>query len=440
MISNENSPRSKTNLPPPELLNPILKKLAGEADEYIPGIIGSTEHSDDLVESEAQDKAHLKWGHLIENQLRYVWPGIVIAEIEYIKRQLIKLRKTNGSNELIFHKVSPQENTPIFFEGEVNVSHHFGGVMVDTLGLYLHEMRKTPLLTAEGEIHLAKQMEVRNQILFARRAQLATEWLGKALTPTLADTLENIVSLGKQAQGIIEEWLEEHNLSKKDVPELIEQGNQAEELFNRANLPLVVSIAKVYAYNDHNLKELIQEGNEGLVKAVAKFDYLRGYRFSTNATWWIKQAILRSLPSKNRPSKSVTPLFSLDDPKGEGDATQGDFFEDTKQVLEDDSMHLLLAVAIQSVLASLNTREADILRLRFGLDGYHQQTLDVIGKYLGVSRERIRQLENQGLGKIRKQPLLRQRLVDFAGGEELLADMDNRGLLVPWQHKRGVHK
>ena len=298
--------------------------------------------------------------------------------------------------------------------------------MDDSISLYLKEIGRVPLLTAEEEVELAKRME---------RGQLAKQRLEEGVD----DPIEQEYLL----------WV-------------VRDGERAQEHLIKANSRLVVSVAKKYVGRGVPFLDLIQEGNIGLIRAVNKFDYRRGYKFSTYATWWIRQAVTRAIADQGRtirvpvhmyeqinrltrtsrqlvqelgreptteeiaealgvsPKKveqvirvSQRPL-SLEMPVGEEeDSYLGDFIPDEDaQSPTDEASRQLLREVIDEIFASLSPREVRILQLRFGLvDGYNY-TLEEVGRKFGVTRERIRQIEAQALGRLRH-PSRSRKLRDY---------------------------
>jgi RNA polymerase primary sigma factor len=297
----------------------------------------------------------------------------------------------------------------------------------DSISLYLKEIGRIPLLTAEQEVSLAKRMEA-----------------------------------GRNSKRRLSN---DRNLSYEDREELsaiVRDGKSAQEHLIKANSRLVVSVAKKYVGRGVPFLDLIQEGNIGLIRAVNKFDYRRGYKFSTYATWWIRQAVTRAIADQGRtirvpvhmyeqinrlarvsrqlvqelgrdptvdeiagelgvsPKKvertikvSQRPL-SLEMPVGEeDDSFLGDFIEDSDAPSPtDQASQQLLRDQIDDIFVSLTPREVRILQLRFGLvDGY-SYTLEEVGKKFGVTRERIRQIEAQALGRLRH-PSRSRKLRDF---------------------------
>ena len=296
----------------------------------------------------------------------------------------------------------------------------------DSISLYLKEIGRVPLLTAEEEVELAKRMEAGRE---ARE---------------------------KLAEGV-DDWEERERLLW-----LVRDGQAAQEHLIKANSRLVVSVAKKYVGRGVPFLDLIQEGNIGLIRAVKKFDYRRGYKFSTYATWWIRQAVTRAIADQGRTIRvpvhmyeqinrltrttrqlvqelgrdptteeiaeelGVTPRkvehimrvsqrpLSLEMPVGEEeDSYLGDFIEDEDADSPQESAgQQLLREVIDEIFQSLTPREVRILQLRFGLvDGYCY-TLEEVGKKFGVTRERIRQIEAQALSRLRH-PSRSRKLRDY---------------------------
>lgn len=302
----------------------------------------------------------------------------------------------------------------------------------DPVGLYFRQMAQEPLLTAQEEIELAKRIEIGKE---ARRSLLAPG--------------------ASELNGM--SWV-------ATMDHLVLEGQNAREHLGRANTRLVVSIAKRYMGQGLPFPDLIQEGNVGLMRAVDKYDYKRGNRFSTYATWWIRQAITRALAQKTRtiriplhmterirqmyrtaqnleqslgrrpspeeiafemdlPADSVRGMMdasqhaiALERPVGDdGDSEFGDFIEDqdSPSPVESATQHLLQET-IEEVLSELTPRQSHILRLRFGLGGGEPHTLEEIANKFGLSRERIRQLEKEALRSLRH-PRLALNLRDYLG-------------------------
>ena len=297
----------------------------------------------------------------------------------------------------------------------------------DPVRMYLKEIGRVPLLTAEEEVDLAKRVEAG---LFA------------------SEKLTMNVSVSASL--------------RRDL-ELIERDGQlAKKRLIEANLRLVVSIAKRYVGRGMLFLDLIQEGNLGLIRAVEKFDYTKGYKFSTYATWWIRQAITRAIADQARtiripvhmvetinklvriqrqllqdlgreptpeeigkemelPPERVREIqklsqepVSLETPIGEEeDSNLGDFIEDSDAVVPiDAASFILLQEQLDSILHTLSEREKKVIQLRFGLVDGHPRTLEEVGKEFGVTRERIRQIESKTLSKLRH-PSRSQKLRDY---------------------------
>ncbi|GAB3145349.1 hypothetical protein GCM10027290_25090 [Micromonospora sonneratiae] len=301
----------------------------------------------------------------------------------------------------------------------------------DSVRAYLKQIGKVPLLNAEQEVELAKRIEA--GLYAAERLRAADEGEEKLVREMVRD-------LG---------WISR-------------DGERAKNHLLEANLRLVVSLAKRYTGRGMAFLDLIQEGNLGLIRAVEKFDYTKGYKFSTYATWWIRQAITRAMADQARTIRipvhmvevinklgriqrellqdlgreptpeelakemDITPEkvleiqqyarepISLDQTIGdEGDSQLGDFIEDSEAVVAVDAVSFsLLQDQLQQVLQTLSEREAGVVRLRFGLTDGQPRTLDEIGQVYGVTRERIRQIESKTMSKLRH-PSRSQVLRDY---------------------------
>jgi len=297
----------------------------------------------------------------------------------------------------------------------------------DLVRVYLNGIGRTALLNAEQEVELAKQIEAG---LYAKHLLES----GKRITPA----------------------------RKRDLNIIVREGEASRAHLLEANLRLVVSLAKRYTGRGMAFLDLIQEGNLGLMRAVEKFDYTKGFKFSTYATWWIRQAITRAIADQARTIRipvhmvesinkvhrhqrlliqelereptveelaqktelteqrvrdilriSQDPL-SLDSPVGdEEDSHLADFIEDQHAIMPADvATANSLSEQIMSALDELSEREKEVVRLRFGLDGDRPQTLEEVGRQFGVTRERIRQIESKTLAKLRH-PQRRQKLEDY---------------------------
>jgi len=310
---------------------------------------------------------------------------------------------------------------------KIDLSVPEGTNIEDPVRMYLKEIGKVPLLSAEEEIALAQKMEA-----------------------------------GELAKTQIEEDPDMPEDQKKELQDLINQGDYAKKKLAEANLRLVVSIAKRYVGRGMLFLDLIQEGNLGLIKAVEKFDYRKGYKFSTYATWWIRQAITRAIADQARtiripvhmvetinklirvsrqllqelgrepspeeiadqmeiPVERVREILkisqepvSLETPIGEEeDSHLGDFIQDENvPVPADAAAFTLLKEQLVEVLSTLTEREQKVLRLRFGLDDGRARTLEEVGKEFNVTRERIRQIEAKALRKLRH-PSRSRKLRDY---------------------------
>jgi len=291
-----------------------------------------------------------------------------------------------------------------------------GLVSTDLVRVYLNTIGKTALLTAEQEVELSKRIEAG---LYAER--LLTE-----------------------KQGLSSAY-------RRDYKALAIDGKAAKRHLLEANLRLVVSVAKRYTGHGMTFLDLIQEGNVGLIRAVEKFDYTKGFKFSTYATWWIRQAITRAMADSGRtirlpvhlaeqvnkvvrtrrrmhqelereptpeelgleldiPEERVVELLeysrdlvSLDQTVGTDEESRlGDFIEDADAAVAEDAVAFqMMKGDVRKVLATLDDRERDVVMLRFGLEGNQPRTLEQIGKQFGLSRERVRQIERETMAKLR---------------------------------------
>jgi RNA polymerase sigma factor (sigma-70 family) len=287
----------------------------------------------------------------------------------------------------------------------------------DLVGVYLHEISRTPLLDAAHEVDLAKSIEA-----------------------------------GLYAEFLLDEEKIRDGVSREELERLVTAGERAKDSFIRANLRLVVSIARRYVRSGMPMLDLIQEGNTGLVRAVEKFDYVKGFKFSTYATWWIRQAISRAIAQQERtvrlpvhlvedvnrmrnvarqltrelgsepepdqiakalgvPLERVTELIrwsqdtvSLDTPVGDdGDTQLGDLVADSDAPSpEEIVLSALERQRIEGLLNHLDDRSAGIMRARYGLEDGREHSLTEVASRFSLSRERIRQLEIQALGRLRE--------------------------------------
>ena len=321
---------------------------------------------------------------------------------------------------------------------KIDLSVPDGVSIEDPVRMYLKEIGKVPLLSAEEEIELAKNMEAG------------------------AVAKEKIAILKSREENATEEELAEIKEEIKNLQKDLDAGDEAKKRLAEANLRLVVSIAKRYVGRGMLFLDLIQEGNLGLIKAVEKFDYRKGYKFSTYAKWWIRQAITRAIADQartiripvhmvetinklirvsrqllqelgrepspeeiaaemNMPVERVREILkisqepvSLETPIGEEeDSHLGDFIQDDNvPVPADAAAFTLLKEQLEEVLGTLTEREQKVLTLRFGLEDGRARTLEEVGKEFNVTRERIRQIEAKALRKLRH-PSRSRKLKDY---------------------------
>jgi RNA polymerase primary sigma factor len=353
------------------------------------------------------------------SQLEEVFASLLNAQIPYIEDDVVENLDDADLAEDIKEdkvKIDSQENRLANIDTK------------DLLGLYFKDAAHVPLLTADEELKLAKQIERGRKA----RKKLATGDLLPEKRKELHDAIRG-------------EW--------KAVEHLI-----------TANTRLVISVAKKHMGRGVPFIDLIQEGNIGLMRAAKKFDYKRGYKFSTYATWWIRQAVTRAIADQGRTIRipvhmgdQISRLFrtqhklkqdlerdptidelaqdlkispdkvrymfqvarrplSLEMPTTiEGDAVLGDFIEDGETPTPDETTtHQILREQLEEVMEELPAREARILRLRYGIPDGKSHTLQEVGNKVGVSRERVRQIEAQALRRLRR-PGVRRKLQDFLG-------------------------
>lgn len=360
--------------------------------------------------------------------------------------KVLEILETNGivcnveipvESDLDGDEVNLTEEDEVDMEN-IDLSVPDGVSIEDPVRMYLKEIGKVPLLSADEEIEYAGKIED-----------------GAAA----AEKLKDIEKMLESAEGEEKEALEKE---KKELGYVIADGDAAKQKLAEANLRLVVSIAKRYVGRGMLFLDLIQEGNLGLIKAVEKFDYRKGFKFSTYATWWIRQAITRAIADQARTiripvhmvetinklirvnrqllqdlgreplpeeiaekmdipvervreiSKISQESVSLETPIGEEeDSHLGDFIQDDNvPVPAEAAAFTLLKEQLVEVLSTLTDREQKVLRLRFGLDDGRARTLEEVGKEFNVTRERIRQIEAKALRKLRH-PSRSRKLKDY---------------------------
>ncbi len=350
-------------------------------------------------------------------------------------------------------------------DGEDDLDAHGAGDAInieDPVRMYLKEIGKVPLLTADEEVAIAKRME---------NGDIAQKMLNTIFKDVPDDDTKRVTTEEEFDKYLKNEEQRKEadekkpfllGKNKKELREVVADGEEARKKLAEANLRLVVSIAKRYVGRGMLFLDLIQEGNLGLIKAVEKFDFRKGFKFSTYATWWIRQAITRAIADQARtiripvhmvetinklvrisrqllqelgreptpeeiadrmniPVERVREIIkisqepvSLETPIGEEeDSHLGDFIQDDNvPVPAEAAAYTLLKEQLQEVLGTLTEREQKVLRLRFGLDDGRARTLEEVGREFNVTRERIRQIEAKALRKLRH-PSRSRKLKDY---------------------------
>ncbi len=357
--------------------------------------------------------------------------------LDYLEHNGIDVLKISDDDDDVDDDILLDEEDEVEVD-KIDLSVPDGVSVEDPVRMYLKEIGKVPLLSADEEIELAQKME--DGVVAAEKISILKGRMDNATDEEKADLKDEIKKLQKE----------------------VDFGADAKKRLAEANLRLVVSIAKRYVGRGMLFLDLIQEGNLGLIKAVEKFDYKKGYKFSTYATWWIRQAITRAIADQartiripvhmvetinklirvsrqllqelgrepspeeiaaemNMPVERVREILkisqepvSLETPIGEEeDSHLGDFIKDDNvPVPADAAAFTLLREQLDEVLGTLTEREQKVLKLRFGLEDGRARTLEEVGKEFNVTRERIRQIEAKALRKLRH-PSRSRKLKDY---------------------------
>ncbi len=362
---------------------------------------------------------------------------LVLDYLDHNGIDVLRISDDDDDDEII---LTEDDDVDIEME-KIDLSVPDGVSVEDPVRMYLKEIGKVPLLSAEEEIELAQKMEA---------GAVAIE------------KIQILKGRMEESEGAEPVDVEELQAEIKELQKDVDLGSDAKKRLAEANLRLVVSIAKRYVGRGMLFLDLIQEGNLGLIKAVEKFDYRKGYKFSTYATWWIRQAITRAIADQartiripvhmvetinklirvsrqllqelgrepspeeiaeemNMPVDRVREILkisqepvSLETPIGEEeDSHLGDFIKDDNvPVPADAAAFTLLKEQLEEVLGTLTEREQKVLTLRFGLEDGRARTLEEVGKEFNVTRERIRQIEAKALRKLRH-PSRSRKLKDY---------------------------
>jgi RNA polymerase primary sigma factor len=407
--------------------NPLIINIIDDDDEEYPAIARLIELGRQKTYVTIDDILHFFPDAEQEvEQLEEAFAALMAAGIPYVEDEALLVEPSE--DELVTEEGSASEESREATPRDVQLDDLENIDTDDTIGLYLKEVSRVPLLTAEEEVDLAQRIE---------RGRMAREELARG------------------------------NVSTKrrlELRRLIEDGWAAREHLITANSRLVISVAKKYMGRGVPFLDLIQEGNIGLIRATKKFDYRRGHKFSTYATWWIRQAVTRAIADQGRtirvpvhmgdqinkllrvqhqltqrlgrdpsveelaealdvPPKKVENMIqvarrplSLETPTDdEEDSVLGDFIEDDEAPPPDEMVtYNLLQEHLEEILNTLPPREVRILQLRYGLLDGQAYTLEEVGRKMGVTRERVRQIEAQALSRLRH-PSIRRKLRDYLG-------------------------
>ena len=416
--------------------------------------VKNTKQEENVMDEAAREKFQQKLKELLalakkkKNMLEYQEISDFFADMQLDAEQFEKILDFLEANNIDVLRITEDDSDEDLLldvddDDEIEVekidlSVPEGVSIEDPVRMYLKEIGKVPLLSAEEEIELAQKMEAG------------------------AVAKEKIAILKKREENATEDEAAEIEEEIRNLQKDLTAGDDAKKRLAEANLRLVVSIAKRYVGRGMLFLDLIQEGNLGLIKAVEKFDYRKGYKFSTYATWWIRQAITRAIADQartiripvhmvetinklirvsrqllqelgrepspeeiakemNMPVERVREILkisqepvSLETPIGEEeDSHLGDFIQDDNvPVPADAAAFTLLKEQLEEVLGTLTEREQKVLTLRFGLEDGRARTLEEVGKEFNVTRERIRQIEAKALRKLRH-PSRSRKLKDY---------------------------
>ncbi len=444
-----------------------LEKLLSDAKSNS-NMIDPTEITKAFADMNLEDEQYESVNQYLESQ------GIDIVSVDDNEDET--LLSVDDDEDKIDDDEVPNDELMLIEKEEAEEADKAGRTGVDAINIedpvrmYLKEIGKVPLLTADEEVAIAKRMEngiIAHKILKNEFKDVAADDKKTKVTNDMVDAHFKLPAKTEEEKAAYEEAINEKYEAFQDADrdklEWIEfDGEQAKNKLAEANLRLVVSIAKRYVGRGMLFLDLIQEGNLGLIKAVEKFDFRKGFKFSTYATWWIRQAITRAIADQARtiripvhmvetinklvrvsrqllqelgrepspeeiaakmgiPVERVREIIkisqepvSLETPIGEEeDSHLGDFIQDENvPVPADAAAYTMLREQLQEVLGTLTEREQKVLRLRFGLDDGRARTLEEVGKKFNVTRERIRQIEAKALRKLRH-PSRSRKLKDY---------------------------